>query len=97
MKEDEAVKIICEIVEPLEKVNSSKVYVRVDNLDMARASKPKLMEIATEYAGDTPLYVFTANDRKNYRMPRNMWVNLSSDVFAELEKVFGEDNVKIVE
>ena len=30
-------------------------------------------------------------------MPRNMWVNLSSDVFAELEKVFGEDNVKIVE
>ena len=97
MKEDEAVKIICETVEPLEKVNSSKVYVRVDNLDMARASKPKLMEIATEYAGDTPLYVFTANDRKNYRMPRNMWVNLSSDVFAELEKVFGEDNVKIVE
>ena len=97
MKEDEAVKIICEIVGPLEKVNSSKVYVRVDNLGMARAFKPKLMEIATEYAGDTPLYVFTANDRKNYRMPRNMWVNLSSDVFAELEKVFGEDNVKIVE
>ncbi|MFZ2680107.1 OB-fold nucleic acid binding domain-containing protein, partial [Clostridium sp.] len=97
MKEDEVVKIICETVEPLEKVNSSKVYVRVDNLDMARASKPKLMEIATEYAGDTPLYVFTANDRKNYRMPRNMWVNLSSDVFGELEKVFGEDNVKIVE
>ena len=97
MKEDEAVKIICETVEPLEKVNSSKVYVRVDNLDMARASKPKLMEIATEYAGDTPLYVFTANDRKNYRMPRNMWVNLSSDIFVELEKVFGEGNVKIVE
>ena len=97
MKEDEAVKIICETMEPLEKVDSSKVYVRVDNLDMARATKPKLMEICNEYAGNTPLYVFTANDRKNYRMPRNMWVNLSSDVFAELEKVFGEDNVKIVE
>lgn len=97
MKEDEAVKIICETMEPLEKVDSSKVYVRVDNLDMARATKPKLMEICNEYAGNTPLYVFTANDRKNYRMPRNMWVNLSSDIFLELEKVFGEGNVKIVE
>lgn len=97
MKEDEAVKIICETMEPLEKVDSSKVYVRVDNLDMARATKLKLMEICNEYAGNTPLYVFTANDRKNYRMPRNMWVNLSSDIFLELEKVFGEGNVKIVE
>lgn len=97
MKEDEAVKIICETMEPLEKVDSSKVYVRVDNLDMARATKPKLMEICNEYAGNTPLYVFTANNRKNYRMPRNMWVNLSSDIFLELEKVFGEGNVKIVE
>ena len=97
MKEDEAVKIICETMEPLEKVDSSKVYVRVDNLDMARATKPKLMEICNEYAGNTPLYVFTANDRKNYRMPRNMWVNLSSDIFLDLEKVFGEGNVKIVE
>ena len=97
MKEDEAVKIICETMEPLEKVDSSKVYVRVDNLDMARATKPKLMEICNEYAGNTPLYVFTANDRKNYRMPRNMWVNLSSYIFLELEKVFGEGNVKIVE
>ena len=97
MKEDEAVKIICETMEPLEKVDSSKVYVRVDNLDMARATKPKLMEICNEYAGNTPLYVFTANDRKNYRMPRTMWVNLSSDIFLELEKVFGEGNVKIVE
>ena len=97
MKEDEAVKIICETMEPLEKVDSSKVYVRVDNLDMARDTKPKLMEICNEYAGNTPLYVFTANDRKNYRMPRNMWVNLSSYIFLELEKVFGEGNVKIVE
>ena len=97
MKEDEAVKIICETMEPLEKVDSSKVYVRVDNLDMARETKPKLMEICNEYAGNTSLYVFTANDRKNYRMPRNMWVNLSSDIFVELEKVFGEGNVKIVE
>lgn len=97
MKEDEAVKIICETVEPLEKVDSSKVFIRVDDLNMAKATKPKLIEITNEFPGDTPLYVFTANDRKNYRMPRNMWVNLESDIFIELKNIFGEDNVKIVE
>lgn len=97
MKEDEATKIICETVEPLEKVNSSKLYVRVDDLKRAKEIKPKLIEVTSEYPGDTPLYVFTANDRKNYRMPRQMWVNLESDIFIELEKIFGENNVKIVE
>ena len=84
-------------MEPLEKVNSSKLYIRVDDLQMAKENKPKLIEVTSEYPGDTPLYVFTANDRKNYRMPRNMWVNLESDVTSELRKIFGDENVKIVE
>ena len=97
MKEEEEAKVICESVEHLEKVNSSKLYIRVDNLQMAKENKPKLIEVTSEYPGDTPLYVFTANDRKNYRMPRNMWVNLESDVTSELRKIFGDENVKIVE
>ena len=30
-------------------------------------------------------------------MPRDIWVDLNSDVVLELKKVFGEENVKIVE
>ena len=97
MKEDEQVKLICESLEPLEKVNSSKVYIRVEDIKQAKEIKHKLMEITSIYKGDSAVYVFTANDRKNYRMPRNMWVNLNSDVTLDLKKEFGDENVKVIE
>ena len=97
IKEDEEPKLICESIEPLEKINSDKVYIRVDDLQMAKFMKSQLVNITSQYKGDSALYVFTANDRKNYRMPRDMWVNLNSEVLFELKKIFGESNVKIVE
>ena len=97
IKEDEEPKLICESIEPLEKINSDKVYIRVDDLQMAKFMKSQLVNITSQYKGDSVLYVFTANDRKNYRMPRDMLVNLNSEVLFELKKIFGESNVKIVE
>ena len=97
IKEDEEPKLICESIGPLEKINSDKVYIRVDDLQMAKFMKSQLVNITSQYKGDSALYVFTANDRKNYRMPRDMWVNLNSEVLFELKKIFGESNVKIVE
>ena len=97
IKEDEEPKLICESIEPLEKVNSEKLYLRVESLEKAKEIKPQLVQIVNEYRGNTPIYVFTAKDRKNYRMPKEMWVDLNSDVVIELIKSFGEENVKIVE
>lgn len=97
IKEDEEPKIICENIEPLEKINNDKVYIRVDNLQKAKERKPQLLSIVSEYKGDSALYIFTTNDRKNYRMPREMWVDLNSEVVLELKKAFGEENVKVVE
>ena len=97
IKEEEEPKLICESIGPLEKINSDKVYIRVDDLQMAKFMKSQLVNITSQYKGDSALYVFTANDRKNYRMPRDMWVNLNSEVLFELKKIFGESNVKIVE
>ncbi|MBM6861857.1 DNA polymerase III subunit alpha, partial [Clostridium saudiense] len=49
MKEDEPVKIICETIEPLEKVNSSKLFIRVENLMKAKQTKHNLMNITSQY------------------------------------------------
>jgi DNA polymerase-3 subunit alpha len=97
IKEDEEPKLICESIEPLEKINSDKLYIRVENLQKAKEMKPQLINIVKEYKGDSALYVFTSNDRKNYRMPREMWVDLNTEVVFELKKIFGDENVKVVE
>ena len=36
IKEDEIPKLICETIEPLEKINTSKVYLRVETLPEAK-------------------------------------------------------------
>lgn len=88
IKEDEEPKLICESIEPLEKVNSDKLYIRVDDLQKAKEMKSKLIEIVNEYKGVSAIYVFTSKDRKSYRMPREIWVNLNTDVVFELKSLW---------
>ena len=47
--------------------------------------------------GDTTVYIFTANDRKNYRMPKDIWIDLESEAVSYFKEIAGEENVKIIE
>ena len=49
IKEDELPKLICETVEPLEKINTSKVYIRANNLDEGRNLMKELRVMPSEY------------------------------------------------
>ena len=97
IKEDELPKIICESIEPLEKVNSSKIYIRVKDLNEGKVLISKLKKMPEEYKGDTPIYIFTANDNKNYRGPKEIWLNMESDGTDYLRKFVDINNLKIVE
>ena len=97
IKEDELPKLICETVEPLEKINTSKVYIRANNLDEGRNLMKELRVMPSEYKGDTTVYIFTANDRKNYRMPKDIWIDLESEAVSYFKEIAGEENVKIIE
>ena len=97
LKEDEPPKLICETIEPLDKIDSSKLYIRVDNIQKAKEMKQSLMKLTAKHQGITPIYVFTANDRKSYRMPREMWVDLNTDILELLRAEFGEENIKVVD
>lgn len=97
IKDDELPKLICETVEPLEKINTAKVYIRANNLDEGRSLMKELKVMPLEYRGDTTVYIFTANDRKNYRMPKDIWIDLESDAVSYFKEIAGEDNVKIIE
>jgi len=97
IKDDELPKIICESIEPLEKVNSSKVYIRVEDIKEGKALISELKKMPEEYKGDTPIYIFTANDNKNYRGPKEIWINLDSDATNYLREFIDVKNLKIIE
>lgn len=96
LKEDEPPKLICESIEPLEKVNTSKVYLRVDDTIAAKEFNKKLKELLIkEYLGDTPVYMFASKEKQQFRVPRDRWISLESDVIDLLKESLGEDNVKV--
>ncbi|MBU3089150.1 DNA polymerase III subunit alpha [Clostridium gasigenes] len=97
IKEDEIPKLICETIEPLEKINTSKIYLKVETLPEAKKLIKTLKTMPAEYRGDTTVFIFTAIDKKNYRMVREIWVNLETDVTTYLRELVGENNLKIVD
>ncbi|OOM81213.1 DNA polymerase III subunit alpha [Clostridium sp. BL-8] len=98
LKEDEQPKLICENIEPLEKINSSKIYLRVEDTIAAKELNKKLKEILVlDYLGDTPIYIFENKGKQKFRVPRDRWVSLNSDVTTLLRGTLGEENVKVLD
>ena len=96
LKEDEPPKLICESIEPLEKINNSKIYLRVEDTIEAKELNKKLKELLIkEYLGDTPIYIFASKEKQKFRVPRDRWISLESDVINLLKENLGEENVKI--
>lgn len=96
LKEDEPPKLLCESIEPLEKVNSSKVYLRAENEIEAKKLNLMLKDILQEeHKGDTPIYLVAMRERQKFRVPRDRWISLESDVVTVLRKALGEENVKV--
>lgn len=98
IKEDEAPKLICESIEPLEKIDNSKLYLRLDNEAKAKEFNYKLKVLLTdEQKGDVPVYFYAAKENRKFRAPRDRWVSLESDIKDILSQMIGEENVRVVE
>lgn len=97
IKEDELPKLICEDIQPLEKINTSKVYIRVEDRNIARNVIKSLKQLLGPYKGDTPVYIFTSKDKQNFRLAREMWISLESGAVEFLVNQFGMDNVKVID
>jgi DNA polymerase-3 subunit alpha len=98
LKEDEQPKLICESIEPLEKIDNSKVYLRVEDTIAAKELNKKIKEILIpDYMGDTPIYIFENKGKQKFRVPRDRWVSLNSDIITLLRETLGEENVKVLD
>jgi DNA-directed DNA polymerase III (polc) len=97
LKEDELPKLICEEIQPLEKLNSSKVYIRVQDNERARTVTKLLKTILEVHKGNTPIYIFAEKEKQNFRLSKDLWISLDGDVLSTLREYFGDENIKLVD
>ena len=97
IKEDEMPKLICESIEGLEKVDSEKIYIRVNTEEEVRKVNRELKDLIQGYEGNTVVYVFAADKKQYYRLQRDKWIDVNSDVVEVIKNKYGVDNVRIIE
>lgn len=96
-KEDEEAKILCEEIKILENVNSSKLYIRVENVQKAKNLNKVLKHVLEAFRGDIPVFIVAAKERQTFKLSRECWVDTGKDVVKFLESKFGAENVKLVD
>ncbi len=72
-----------------------KIYLKVDFIDGAKMNR--VTSLLLESEGDCPVYIYCENDKKSYCAPEKMWIEPTDEIIAEIEKILGNGNVKIVE
>ncbi len=79
---------------PPRAVAKPKIYLKVDFIDGAKMNK--VTSLLLEGEGDCPVYIYCENDKKSYCAPEKMWIEPTEEIIAEIEKILGNGNVKIV-
>lgn len=97
LKEDELPKIICENIYSLEKVDNEKIYIAIEDYGDIYALKNSLKNIAEDYSGMNPIFVYTRKDKKSYRLSKEYWLDLGKISIKDLKDIFGDKNVKIID
>lgn len=96
--EDEAQpKILCEKITPLLNARQDKIYIRVEDDTRRISAMKQIYENFKDDFGNTPVYFFVANTKKKYLTNKNGWLRNDYETTSTLRKIFGDENVKIIE
>src|SRR5699024_7273700 len=93
---EEEGKVICEGIIPFDKV-PKEIWIQFSNKNQFTESAPNLYRIYSEHTGNVPVVIYCKEERAIKRLPRNLMIEDSKEVFVKLLQKYGEDNVKVVE
>ncbi|WP_050606490.1 DNA polymerase III subunit alpha [Clostridium niameyense] len=96
IREEEQPKILCEVIEPLIKIDAKKLYILVEDEKVMKSGISNIKAFLINNRGNIPVYFCTKQGRKKYRLDRELWINEDSDILSYLKQNFGEENVKII-
>ncbi|BAH08190.1 DNA polymerase III subunit alpha [Clostridium kluyveri] len=96
IREEEQPKLICEIIEPLMRIDTEKLYILIKEQQDIRNTLKEVKPLLINFSGSVPVYLCTQKERKKFRLDRDLWVKSDPDLMGILKKRFGDSNVKII-
>ena len=100
IREDEEPKLIAETVEYIDeaiamsKLNApKKLYIKLPS--RTEETLKEVQENLAPYQGDMQVCLFFEDTKKMAMAPRRLWFNNTPSALLELQKVFGEENVRV--
>ncbi|MBE7021397.1 MAG: DNA polymerase III subunit alpha [Ruminococcaceae bacterium] len=71
--------------------NRKKVYLRVMN----KSQLVPLKSVLGEHKGDTPVYVYFEEEKKNTLADKSLWINPTEEALEKIKECLGNENVVI--
>lgn len=96
MREEEKPKILCESIEKMAKINNKKLYILVENKEIAKIARNEIKPEIAKFKGNMPIYICTKEERNKFMLNREMWIENNEEIITFLTKKFGSENVKII-
>lgn len=97
IREEEEPKLIAENIEPLRKnpgsISINKLYLRLDSENWQQRIE-SLKPILNAYRGNCPVIIYLSDIKKQFRTPREMWVDPQEELIKGLIDAIGQENVK---
>ena len=100
IREDEEPKLLCESADILDnalrhakRMKPKILYIQLDTNNKENISS--VSEALAPYQGDMEVRLFFKDTRKQMRAPRRLYFNGTPSALADLEDIFGKENIKI--
>lgn len=95
VEEEKDAKLICEQINTFEQI-PKKLWIKFSTKEEYEACRKKLFDILRESEGKDHVVIYVENPKAMNPLSENWNVTAETALVERLEKVFGEDNIKVV-
>ena len=95
-EDDNASKLICELIIPFEDV-PSELWIQFSDIPNFQAEEPALYEMLKDFQGKDMVVIYCAKEKGVKRLPANKNIEITPQLIERLSERFGKERIKVVE
>lgn len=95
-EEEKAAKLICTEIISMDDL-PRELWIRFQNKESFLVEEEKLYELLAESDGKQEVVIYLNDERAVKRLPKNRCVNLSGGLLELLKKLYGDEQIKVVD